>query len=228
MEGNKKNTLLLTVIAIATLLVAVVGATFAYFSAQLSTGTNEDVTIRTHTDATLTYNIDKAINIVADTDSSQGSTTDFTQATGSTKSDTATGTVSYKGASTASSSACYTVQLNTTTNDFEYTKDSNTPELTLTVTKKAQGDASATTVIDAMDITTNTATIYFPAAANGSTSTATKHTISSANGATSEDVWTATVSFIWFSDFDQSDPSKTNNAEKSFDGSLVFTTVTCD
>ena len=29
---NKKNTILLTVIAVATLLVAVVGATFAYFS----------------------------------------------------------------------------------------------------------------------------------------------------------------------------------------------------
>ena len=31
---NKKNTILLTVIAVATLLVAVVGATFAYFTAQ--------------------------------------------------------------------------------------------------------------------------------------------------------------------------------------------------
>ena len=30
---NKKNTILLTVIAVATLLVAVVGATFAYFTA---------------------------------------------------------------------------------------------------------------------------------------------------------------------------------------------------
>ena len=37
---ERKNTLLLTVIAIATLLVAVVGATFAYFATQLSTDSN--------------------------------------------------------------------------------------------------------------------------------------------------------------------------------------------
>ncbi len=59
---DKKNTLLLTVIAVATLLVAVVGATFAYFTA--SSGTNEasevnvqtrsvDVTSTTATDVTM-------------------------------------------------------------------------------------------------------------------------------------------------------------------------------
>lgn len=36
---EKKNTILLTVIAVATLLVAVVGATFAYFTASTTTGT---------------------------------------------------------------------------------------------------------------------------------------------------------------------------------------------
>ena len=35
---EKKNTILLTVIAVATLLVAVVGATFAYFTASTTTG----------------------------------------------------------------------------------------------------------------------------------------------------------------------------------------------
>ena len=35
---EKKNTILLTVIAVATLLVAVVGATFAYFTATATTG----------------------------------------------------------------------------------------------------------------------------------------------------------------------------------------------
>lgn len=39
---EKKNTILLTVIAIATLLVAVVGATFAYFTAQVSTNPNDE------------------------------------------------------------------------------------------------------------------------------------------------------------------------------------------
>lgn len=38
MTGNRTNTLLLTVIGVATLLVAVIGATFAYFTANLSGG----------------------------------------------------------------------------------------------------------------------------------------------------------------------------------------------
>ena len=45
---EKKNTVLLTVIAISTLLVAVVGATFAYFSANI-TGNNGKVTVTAQT-----------------------------------------------------------------------------------------------------------------------------------------------------------------------------------
>lgn len=48
---EKKNTILLTVIAIATLLVAVVGATFAYFTATVTTDTaegNNTTTIKTY------------------------------------------------------------------------------------------------------------------------------------------------------------------------------------
>ncbi len=48
---EKKNTILLTVIAVATLLVAVVGATFAYFTASVTTNNNENntTTVKTQT-----------------------------------------------------------------------------------------------------------------------------------------------------------------------------------
>ena len=53
---DKKNTMLLTVIAVATLLVAVVGATFAYFSVTVSgNNTATNVTGNTGKVATLTY-----------------------------------------------------------------------------------------------------------------------------------------------------------------------------
>lgn len=42
---NKSNTLLLTVIAVATLLVAVIGATFAYFTAQISGNTDSQTPV---------------------------------------------------------------------------------------------------------------------------------------------------------------------------------------
>lgn len=45
MENNKQNTALLIVIAVATLLVAVVGATFAYFTATASTGSTSAIQV---------------------------------------------------------------------------------------------------------------------------------------------------------------------------------------
>ncbi len=53
---ERKNTLLLTVIAVATLLVAVVGATFAYFaSTYTQSGNDQTVNVSTRTMATVTY-----------------------------------------------------------------------------------------------------------------------------------------------------------------------------
>lgn len=56
MEKGRRDTVLLTVIAIATLLVAIVGATFAYFTAQIS-GTNRGstVTIRSSAGGSMTF-----------------------------------------------------------------------------------------------------------------------------------------------------------------------------
>lgn len=45
MNENRQNTTLLTVIAVATLLVAVVGSTFAYFTAQNNKGSTSQVTV---------------------------------------------------------------------------------------------------------------------------------------------------------------------------------------
>ena len=55
---EKKNTILLTVIAVATLLVAVVGATFAYFTAANNpgTGANNEATVTTETVSAINVN----------------------------------------------------------------------------------------------------------------------------------------------------------------------------
>lgn len=46
-KEGKGNKVLLTIIAVATLLVSVVGATFAYFTAALSAGSDEQIVIKT-------------------------------------------------------------------------------------------------------------------------------------------------------------------------------------
>lgn len=55
MERENGNTVLLTVIGIATLLVALVGATFAYFTATVSDESNQSVVITTASVASLTF-----------------------------------------------------------------------------------------------------------------------------------------------------------------------------
>lgn len=52
---QRNNTILLTVIGVATLLVALVGATFAYFSATITNNSNQSVNITTATPVSLVY-----------------------------------------------------------------------------------------------------------------------------------------------------------------------------
>lgn len=61
-NGNG-NTVLLTVIGVATLLVALVGATFAYFSATLSNESNESVILQTAAPVGLVYQSQQQVTI---------------------------------------------------------------------------------------------------------------------------------------------------------------------
>lgn len=62
-ENGNGNTVLLTVIGVATLLVALVGATFAYFSATITNDANQSVIISTAKPVGLEYVSSKAISI---------------------------------------------------------------------------------------------------------------------------------------------------------------------
>ena len=55
MDRNNGNTILLTVIGIATLLVALVGATFAYFTASINNENSQTMSVTTATPAGLNY-----------------------------------------------------------------------------------------------------------------------------------------------------------------------------
>lgn len=74
MKENKGTTVLLTVIGIATLLVAVVGATFAYFSATVvetdPENDNKDVVVEAATVGTITFTHGNTIDLCDDTKAS--------------------------------------------------------------------------------------------------------------------------------------------------------------
>ena len=112
---NKKNTILLTVIAVATLLVAVVGATFAYFTATGGDAVSKQVNVITGTAASSSFAIDGAINIYADA-------TNFAQGQAN-RTGSSNGTVSFTAPTQPEGSTldakdlqfCYSVSLNITT-----------------------------------------------------------------------------------------------------------------
>ena len=116
---NKKNTILLTVIAVATLLVAVVGATFAYFTAQGAQGTTATVTVSTGTAASSEFGTIDPLNIYADATTFAEGAGDVTDDTTGTVKWTAPGAVTGQEApSEADRSFCYTASLNIPANTF--------------------------------------------------------------------------------------------------------------
>ena len=209
---NKKNTILLTVIAVATLLVAVVGATFAYFTAQGGSTVTKNITVTTGEAGQGTFTVNSAINIYADA-------TTFAENAGNREGST-TGTAYFKAPTQPEGATldakdlryCYTVAVNITANDFEYTVNESTPELTLNVTK------NSTAVIDTMDITTKTGNINVPTEANGNV---TIHKLQTTAGQEVTDNWEAKVTLINLST-DQND-----NTGKNLTGTLTFAKATC-
>ena len=218
---NRKNTILLTVIAVATLLVAVVGATFAYFTAQGGNTVQQNVTVessRTSNGSFVTYG---QIAISANQENFYDGAGDLT--------DSATGSVTYTSSETAASQFCYNVTLNITTNTFEYTTVEETPELQFTVEKAANAAndpsfgeestlTSPVTLITAQDITEGTTAIQIPTTAGGADY---KHVIDAGANTTIRDYWRFTVTFV------NLDSDQNANTDKDFNATIDFATTPC-
>lgn len=219
---NKKNTVLLTVIAVATLLVAVVGATFAYFSAQGGATASAAVTVATGTAAEADFGTLSAINIYADASTFNQTDAGETLNRDSHKG-TSNGTVTWKApgatADTTPSEAdrtfCYTASLTVTTNTFGYSAANTSSAAELEFTAQKNG----TVIIDKKDITVGTAEVKIPTTAGGSTYV---HSITADAGASKSDSWVLTVSLVNHN-FDQND-----NTGKQFAGQITFDKATCE
>ncbi len=215
---EKKNTILLTVIAVATLLVAVVGATFAYFTAQGGTTSQANVTVSTGTAGSSSMGTFTAINIYADatTFSKAAAQGDGLRAhTGSSTGKvewTAPGATGNKTPSEADRSFCYTAALNITANTFEATQNAETTELEFT----AEKDGVA--IIDKMNITTTKTDVNIPTEKDGSTYV---HKLMPAAGAKDSDEWKLTVTLL------NLNADQSVNAGKQFTGAVKFTKTDC-
>lgn len=217
---NKKNTILLTVIAVATLLVAVVGATFAYFTASGAQETTGAVTVSTGTAASSEFGTMNAINLYADASTFAEGGKDVTGSSTGTVKWTAPGAVGTATPSVADRTFCYTAALEITANTFvkSAANTSNVNELEFTAVK------GTTTIIDKqslVNLTTGeavTGTINIPTTKGG---TDMKHTLVADAGASVSDSWTITVT-LKNQAFNQND-----NAGKQFTGVIRFNKTTC-
>ena len=127
MEKNKKQALILSIVAVVTLIALVVGASFAYFQAQGGTGSSTDVKVTTYTTDLLTFTTGSAIGLYADQSS-------FGQEKGSLSGETFAKATLVANNKTNEATDNYYVYFNIENNTFKYTLGEDKPELILTVT----------------------------------------------------------------------------------------------
>ena len=127
MEKNKKQALILSIVAVVTLIALVVGATYAYFKAQGGTAGSTEVKVTTYTTDMLTFTTGSAIGLYADQSS-------FGQEKGSLSGETFAKATLVANNKTNEATDNYYVYFNIENNTFKYTLGEDKPELILTVT----------------------------------------------------------------------------------------------
>ena len=133
---EKKKPIILSVIALLALVALVVGATFAYFQAQVGEGKSADVVVKSYTVDTFTFSTGSQISLNLDQDnfaSGKGNITGSTYASATLTANNKTNTATEH----------YYLYLNIENNTFTYSINESTPEIIMTVT-----DSSGTEVTD--------------------------------------------------------------------------------
>ncbi|MDE6285306.1 MAG: hypothetical protein K2M17_06125 [Bacilli bacterium] len=238
---DRKNAIVLTVIATATLLVAMIGATFAYFTAQTGTGKSVPVNVTTSTSDSLNFGGLDPMTIVA-TQQNFGKDAGSHQATTS-------GKVTLKANNDTAADYCYTVDLVAQANGLKYAEGADAPaELVFSISKDDVAVTSIpgltqitpltdhlicknpqaetpctnteTTTVSGFDITTiANQTIHIPGTETVGTASIFK--IHAEPGATVEHEWKAAVTLV------NLDSDQNYNTNTAFAANLKFETVNC-
>ncbi len=130
MYGKKKKPIILSVIALLALVALVVGATFAYFQAQVGEGKSADVVVKSYTVDTFTFSTGSQISLNLDQEnfaSGQGNITGSTYASATLTANNKTNTATEH----------YYLYLNIENNTFTYSINESTPEIIMTITDNA-------------------------------------------------------------------------------------------
>ena len=206
---NKKQAIILSVIASIVLLVLIVGATYAYFQASGGTGTSANLRVTTYTTDVFNFEVGSDISIYADA-------TSFASGKGNASGNTFAKAILTANNKTNTATEHYYLYLNISNNTFTYTQNEDTPEILLTIKDDAGNeitsinDLTYKTVTDGkgatikgFDITTGIGLITL---LNNKEITASPQ---------KTDTWNVTVTFINY------DKDQSKNAGKSFNAKLI-------
>ena len=133
---NKKQAIILSVIASLVLLALIIGTTYAYFQASGGTGTSANLRVTTYTTDVFNFEVGNDISIYADA-------TSFASGKGNAVGSTFAKAILTANNKTNTATEHYYLYLNISNNTFLYTQNESTPELLLTIT-----DASGNAVTD--------------------------------------------------------------------------------
>ena len=206
---NKKQAIILSIVASLALLVLIVGATYAYFQASGGTGTNADVKVTTYTTDVFNFEVGNDISIYADA-------TSFASGKGNAVGSTFAKAILSANNKTNTATKYYYLYLNISKNTFTYTQNEDTPEILLTIKDDAGNEITSIN-----DLTYKTVTDGKGATIKGFDITTGIGLITildnkeiTANPQKT-DTWNVTVTFINY------DKDQSKNAGKSFNAKLI-------
>ena len=125
-QTNEKKVLVLSFLGVITLIAVVVGATYAYFTAQGGGSANTNVNVQTSTTDNLSFQVGSAISLTANQE-------DFGSGAGNKSGETFARATLTANNATNNATRNYYVYLNIESNDFEYTTEDEQGELLLKV-----------------------------------------------------------------------------------------------
>ena len=207
---NKKQAIILSIVASLALLVLIVGATYAYFQASGGTGTNTDVKVTTYTTDVFNFEVGNDISIYADA-------TSFASGKGNAVGSTFAKAILTANNKTNTATEHYYLYLNILNNTFTYTQNENTPELLLTIK-----DASGNAVTDITSLAYKTVTDGKGTSISGYDITNKSGVITLFNNkeitasSTKTDEWNITVTLVNY------DKDQSNNMGKKFNAKLMI------
>ena len=207
---NKKQAIILSVVAIVALLSLILGATFAYFRASGNSGSSTNVNVTTYTSDLLTFEIGDDIAVYADQ-------TSFASGKGNATGSTFAKAILTANNKTNTATKNYYVYLNISENTFTYTQNESTPELLLTIK-----DTSGNEITSITSLTYKTVTDGKGASISGFDITTKSGVITLFDNReitatpTKTEEWNITVTFVNYN------ANQTGNAGKSFNAKLMI------